>query len=43
MSGYTNDAVVRRGISERGIRFLQKPFTGTALATRVHEVLAASE
>ena len=39
MSGYTDDAVVRRGVLEEGMPFLQKPFTSDALALRVREVL----
>jgi DNA-binding response OmpR family regulator len=39
MSGYTDDAIVRHGILERGIHYLQKPFTPAALARRVREVL----
>ena len=39
MSGYTEDARVRHGISESEIAFLQKPFTVAALATKVREVL----
>ncbi len=39
MSGYTDDAVVRHGVLEEGVAFLQKPFPPAALATRVREVL----
>lgn len=39
MSGYTDSAVVQRAILERGIAFLQKPFTPAALARKVREVL----
>jgi FixJ family two-component response regulator len=40
MSGYTDDAVVRYGIRDAGVIFLQKPFTMVALAKRVREALA---
>jgi PAS domain S-box-containing protein len=39
MSGYTEDAVVRHGVLEPGIAFLQKPFTADNLALKVREVL----
>ena len=39
MSGYTDDAVLRRGISENELEFLAKPFTPARLVTRVCEVL----
>ncbi|MBI4776205.1 MAG: response regulator [Deltaproteobacteria bacterium] len=39
MSGYTADAVAHGGILERGVRFLQKPFSNKALAEKVREVL----
>jgi len=38
-SGYTPDAIVQQGVLEEGIEFLQKPYTPTALAARIREVL----
>ncbi len=39
MSGYTDEAVVRHGILERGVAYLQKPFAPEGLARRVREVI----
>src|SRR4030095_11482638 len=39
MSGYTDDAVVRHGIMDKDIEYLQKPFTPESLVRRVGEVL----
>lgn len=38
-SGYTDDAVLRRGVFERDVAFLQKPFTPEVLTRRVRDVL----
>jgi len=39
LSGYTDDAIVRHGVLEPGVAFLQKPFSADALARKVREVL----
>jgi CheY-like chemotaxis protein len=39
LSGYTDDAVVRYGVLESETAFLHKPFSPTALAVKVREVL----
>lgn len=39
ISGYTEDVIVRHGIKEASIQFLQKPFSPTALSFKVREVL----
>ena len=39
MSGYTDDAIVHRGVLEEGLVFYQKPITPLALLHKVREVL----
>jgi PAS domain S-box-containing protein len=41
VSGYTEDAVVARGVLGTGLAFLAKPFTPSALVARVRAVLDA--
>jgi two-component system cell cycle sensor histidine kinase/response regulator CckA len=41
MSGYTYNVIAQGGTLERGVAFLQKPFTPSALIEKVREVLDA--
>jgi two-component system cell cycle sensor histidine kinase/response regulator CckA len=43
MSGYTDDEMLRRGMSAAGTAFLQKPFATDALLTLIREVIDAPE
>lgn len=40
MSGYTEDEVIRRGISHAEVAFLEKPFTPETLVRKVQETIA---
>jgi CheY-like chemotaxis protein len=39
MSGYTADVIAHHGVLDEGVQFIQKPFSGQNLASRVREVL----
>ena len=39
MSGYTDNAIVHHGVLEKGMNYIQKPFTVDGLARKVREVL----
>jgi CheY-like chemotaxis protein len=39
LSGYTDDSVVRHGVREDTVHFLQKPFTAVSLTRKMREVL----
>ena len=39
VSGYTADAIGRRGLLEEGVHFLSKPFTAEQLAGKIRDVL----
>ncbi|HUN60472.1 MAG TPA: PAS domain S-box protein [Candidatus Sulfotelmatobacter sp.] len=42
MSGYTENVITSGGMLERGLAFLQKPFSPSALVQKIREVLAHS-
>ena len=39
MSGYTDDVIAHTGVREEGTHFIQKPFSGQQVATKVRMVL----
>jgi two-component system cell cycle sensor histidine kinase/response regulator CckA len=39
MSGYPDNVIAHGGVLEEGLSFLQKPFTPSALAEKVREIL----
>ena len=43
VSGYTDDAIVRQGVLEPGVEFLQKPFPLATLARRIRDMLGTRD
>lgn len=43
MSGYTSEVIIRRGILDAELPFLQKPFTNQALLAKVRDVLKGAD
>ena len=39
MSGYTDDAIVRHGLLDAKLNFIQKPFDSATVARKVRDVL----
>jgi hypothetical protein len=42
MSGYTDDAIVRHGLLDEKLNFIQKPFDSATVARKVREILDAT-
>ena len=40
-SGYTDDTIVRHGVLEAGMAFIQKPFTANVVLQKIRDVLDA--
>jgi CheY-like chemotaxis protein len=43
MSGYTADIIARQGVLDKGVHFVQKPFTFGSLARKVREALGSEK
>ncbi|MGE0084934.1 MAG: ATP-binding protein [Desulfococcaceae bacterium] len=43
MSGYTANVIVHHGVLEKGIHFIQKPFSARELGVKIREVLKTSK
>lgn len=41
MSGYTGDTILRHGVLEAKVPFINKPFTAAVLLRKIREVLAS--
>jgi len=43
MSGYTADIIARQGVLDKGVHFIQKPFTFDSLARKVREAMGSGK
>jgi two-component system, cell cycle sensor histidine kinase and response regulator CckA len=43
MSGYTDESIIRHGLLDLGVEFLEKPFTPDAVAWKLRDVLDAAK
>ncbi len=43
MSGYTSNVIAHHGVLEKGVQFIQKPFTVQQLLTKIREVISISK
>jgi DNA-binding response OmpR family regulator len=43
MSGYTDEAIVRHGVMDSGVAFLQKPITPDTLTRKVRAVIDSTD
>ena len=43
MSGYTDDTLLRYGVQENQVPFLQKPFTADALVAKVNKAISGCQ
>lgn len=42
MSGYTADVIVHHGVMDKGVRFIQKPFSNKDLAEKIRSMFEES-
>jgi len=43
MSGYTTDMIANRGMLQKGLHFIQKPFTLKELANKVRKAIGSEK
>jgi FixJ family two-component response regulator len=40
MSGYTSNVIIHQGVLNEGVHFIQKPFSMSEIARKIHDALA---
>ena len=43
MSGYTSDVIVHHGVLDKGVNFIQKPFSMNELSQKISSIIAGME